>query len=523
MSDVQDVVCRPPQQRALWVLVGLGALGVILTAGHAWYRGPSPWLGVGALSLLVCGVALRVVTSEAIADAYGVRSRSLLRRRSVPWSEVAELRVRRRHASRRHETCRVVLVLRDGHKRLLPLPQSTWYGDPDFAATVEALRALHRRHGEPRSDHLPVVSAHTAGRGWAGSLAACVVLLGVAGAVLWAVPGTASDARAWRAAEPCTATTPAAQRSACLSTTTAVIERVAKGPGRKIGRLYFADDRPSARLEMSREDAAAFEPGERVELTLWRGRVTQVAGERHVWREHLPDAGDLTALAAGCLLTAGFPAAQLLLRLRGRALPDDDVLPSALPFAAPLGVTALWLLPLCCLHPVSPFESASTIGWAAAGALVSLALFAWAWRATRLRTPDVTGGTGSAGSAGSAGSEGGVHGTEGAAASGDEEVFVAARFLDETDYNPHGFGTHIVLGGDSPAVTPHSGPGRFAAIRIPVERLTLRGVRRVRGGDGDTVSRSWHVAELDDAGTPVRLAAAPDDLARVIRALRAVP
>ncbi|TLQ43580.1 hypothetical protein [Streptomyces marianii] len=44
-------------------------------------------------------------------------------------------------------------------------------------------------------------------------------------------------------------------------------------------------------------------------------------------------------------------------------------------------------------------------------------------------------------------------------------------------------------------------------------------VSPARGGDGDTVPRSWHIAELDDAGRPVRLAAAPGDLTRIIRRL----
>lgn len=52
---------------------------------------------------------------------------------------------------------------------------------------------------------------------------------------------------------------------------------------------------------------------------------------------------------------------------------------------------------------------------------------------------------------------------------------------------------------------------------MPVERLVVKEVRRVRGGD--TVPSSWHIAELDDAGTPVRLAAAPDDLTRILREL----
>lgn len=100
------------------------------------------------------------------------------------------------------------------------------------------------------------------------------------------------------------------------------------------------------------------------------------------------------------------------------------------------------------------------------------------------------------------------------------EVFIAARFLDHTDYNPSCFGTHIVIGGGRlPAVTSHSGPNRWAAKEIPVRRLTVKGVRRPRGGDGDNVPRTWHVVDIDDAGKPVRLAAAPADLARIIREL----
>lgn len=131
----------------------------------------------------------------------------------------------------------------------------------------------------------------------------------------------------------------------------------------------------------------------------------------------------------------------------------------------------------------------------------TVALFALAWRATGVRKPE----NGVAEEVGRPG----------------REVHLAARFLEHTDYNPHGFGTHIVLGDGPPAVTPHPGPGRFAARRIPVERLTVKDVRRIRGSDGDTAPRSWHIAELDDAGEPVRLAAAPADLTRIVHELRA--
>lgn len=103
-------------------------------------------------------------------------------------------------------------------------------------------------------------------------------------------------------------------------------------------------------------------------------------------------------------------------------------------------------------------------------------------------------------------------------------MFLAARFLESTDYNPNHFGTYILLGDGPPAVVPHPGPGRFAARPIPARRLTVQGVRRLRGGDGgdgETVPRGWHVAELDDTGRPVRLAAAPADLTRIVQALDA--
>ncbi len=179
------------------------------------------------------------------------------------------------------------------------------------------------------------------------------------------------------------------------------------------------------------------------------------------------------------------------------SLPDGEVLPSALPFAAVLAGTGAWLLPLCHRHPTTLLDSPTTIIWAVAGTAASLGMAALAWRATRVRPPGDTDAPAEQG-----------------------EVFVRAHFLESTDYNPHGFGTHIALGGDEPpAVTP--GPDRFAARTVPARRLTVRQVRRARGTDGDLVPRSWHIAELDDAGTPVRLAAAPADLTRVLRALAA--
>ena len=507
MTDVPDVVsCRPSAARALWCGVGLGAAGVVVAALGTVFRGPDAlWLSVGGSLAFIGLVSLHLVTARVSADAHGLRSRTLLRRWSVPWHEVAELRIRLRHksGSRGGQSRRVSVLLRDGHSRTLPLPAATGpYELDSFQAQLTALRALHQRYGtgvrEPAA--VPVISDRTAGRGWAGTAVVwCAVLLVGAGVAAAFVSDTAADQRAWRSATPCTAATPAADRRECLTHTSAVIARTDPNRPKKSSWLYFTDNRPFERLEVPVEAADGFHAGDRVQLTFWRGEVRVVTGSRYVWHRHVENAGDLAAIAALAALAAGYPGALTLQRLRGRRLPADEVLPSALPFAFALAGTALWLLPLCYLHPTTLLTSATTISWPAAGTLGTAALLAWAWRETRVRPAD--------------GAEVAVEPAE-----LDGEVFVSARFLEHTDYNPHGFGTHIALGDGPPAVTP--GPGRFAARRIPVERLTVGTVRRVRGGDGDTVPGDWHIAELDDGGRPVRLAAAPDDLALVLRELR---
>ncbi|TDC22217.1 PH domain-containing protein [Streptomyces sp. 8K308] len=438
------------------------------------------------------------------ADAHGLWSRMLARRRSVAWADVADLRVRVTDTYKYGQYYRVSVLQRDGREWRLPAPYRG--GAPDdgaFDADVAALRALHRRYGAPESDHLVVISNRTAG-GAARVVPLALTLLLLAAAVGTALlaPRLGSEQAAWRSAAPCAADAPAGERDTCLTTLPAVIAEADAAPSnrpRQSSWLYLADGRPMERVEVSADAAHAFRPGDAVELTLWRGQVMEVVGEHHAWREHVPGPGSAAVLSAVLALAAGYPAAKLVLRRRWRRLPDDEVLPSALPFAGALAGTALWLLPLCYLRPTAPLDSGVTIGWAAAGSLVTLGLLGWAWRATRVRRPEPVG----------AGEE---------PAAPDQDVFVSARFLEPTDYNPHHFGTHVVIGGGPPAVTPHPGPGRFAALPIPTERLSLRDVRRARGSE-ETIPRSWHVAEFDDAGTPVRLAAAPVDLARLVRRL----
>ncbi|MFH9572540.1 PH domain-containing protein [Streptomyces sp. NPDC017230] len=504
MTVGREVTCRPLHKRPLWFLVGLGVAGAVLAGGRLAYSGDlvDGWVLGGLLAALVGVVCLYAVTVKVSADANGLDSRSLLRRRrSMSWQDIADLRVYVQYGRHGEEYLRVEVVLRDGRTRRLPLPVSGTHDDrAAFDEELEAFRALHRRHGAPESDHLAVISRRTAGRGPAVPLSLCLLLLAGAGLAAWLVPVTGATKEAWTSAVPCTAVTPSAERGECLTTRPAVIARTEVGEGKRRSSLYFADGRPLDRLTVSRESARGFRPGDHVEVTLWRDQVRVVARGDYVWREHFTSAGSVAVIAAACALAAGWPGARVLLLRRGRRLPDDEVLPSALPFTGVIVVTALWLLPLCYLHPMGLPASPVPLTWAVAGSLATLGLLTWAWRATRVRTPrDAT-----------------------AAAAREplgEDVFLAARFLEATDYNPNGFGTHIVLGGGPPAVTPHPGPGRFAAKRIPAQRLTATGVRRLRGSDGDAVPRSWHIAELDDAGRPVRLAAAPADLTRIVRAL----
>ncbi|MGW4104203.1 PH domain-containing protein [Streptomyces sp. NPDC004976] len=523
MSDAREVTCRPRWTGALWILVGLGAAGTAAAVALRAYTGVHAWPAVGVLPALTGLVALWKCTARLRADARGLHSRTLLRRRSVPWSEVADLRLRLMYAQlhRSEESRRVSVLLRDGRTWVLPLPRS-WTSDArEFDETLEALRALHRRHGPPEATgepaHRTVISAGTTGSGWTGSLLLCALLLTGAGLSVWAIPAAGAYERDWRAAVPCAAEPGRQDPGDCPTVVPAVIRYTEPQPNRKTGWLYFTGARPLERLAVSQEAADAFRPGDRVRLTLWRGEVKAVAGDRHTWRDHTAGVGDLAMVAAGLTLLAGYPAARMLLRVRSRRRPDGEVLPSALPFAAALAVTALWLLPLCYLHPTAPFASPTTTTWTALGTVTTLTLVVWAWRATRIRPPGPLGPLGPPGETGQTG-ERLVRPGEPA----EGEVFLPARFLEATAYNPHRFGTHVVVGGDGPpAVVPHSGPGRFAARPVPVSRLTLQRVRRARGDDPGVIPGDWHVAELDDAGTPVRLAAAPADLTRILRELPA--
>lgn len=356
-------------------------------------------------------------------------------------------------------------------------------------------------------------------RGLVGPAALAALLLALAVAMgVWTVPASDANGRAWRAAVPCTAPVDPARANDCLVTAHAVIDRFEIGR-RGSGHMYFTGGRPVERTDVGSGATGLFGVGDEVELTFWRGEVMTVTKAGQVWNRYVPSPGPTALPAALLAVLAGYPAAVALTRLRCRGLPEGEVLPSTAPYAWALAGTALWLLPLCYLHPLDLSTSSTGLTWAAAGALSTAGLGVWAWRATRVRTPEEYGPytdlSGLSARPDLPYLPGGAAAADGRGARETvSDVFLTARFLDATDYNPNGFGTHIVLGDGRPAVTP--GPGRFTARKIPAARLSLRTVRRVRGSDGERVPRHWHVAELDDADVPVRLAAAPADLARIL-------
>ncbi|MFC9950844.1 PH domain-containing protein [Streptomyces prasinus] len=394
MNEAREVICRSQWAKTLWVLVGLGVTGVV-SALLLWaFTGLAVWPAVAVLSAVAALAPLNKAVARVRADAHGVHSRTLLRRRSVRWSDIADLQVRLKYVQKPslQDVRRLIVVRRGGRKWTLPLPvgytTQVRRQDRDFTDNLEAFRELHRRHGTPESSHLVVVSNRTAGSGWAGSLLASVLLLVLAGVAAYSVPSTDAYLRDWRAAGRCTAGTPAAERGeTCWTTVPAVIEYTEPSSGKGASWLYFADARPMERLSVRREAAEAFREGDEVELTVWRGSVKKVAGEHHTWREYDAPPGFTAASAALLVLIAGYPAARVLVRVRRRRRPEDEELPPVLPFLAVLAGTALWLLPLCYLHPTALFATRLTTVWPLAGALVSLALFTWAWHATRFREP----------------------------------------------------------------------------------------------------------------------------------------
>ncbi|MEU1263378.1 PH domain-containing protein [Streptomyces cellulosae] len=160
MSSVPDVTCRTRSKRLPWFFVGAGAAGLVLVVARLAMTGgvPDVWVLAGVV-LLPLGVGGAYAAAVRVhADADGLSYRTLLRRRRARWEDVADVRVYVQHL-RHGDMHRVEVVTRGGRAWRLPLPVGpSSEGQAGFDDTVEALRALHRRHGTPerfRHPHRP--------------------------------------------------------------------------------------------------------------------------------------------------------------------------------------------------------------------------------------------------------------------------------------------------------------------------------------------------------------------------------
>ncbi|MFD8424518.1 hypothetical protein [Streptomyces sp. NPDC059668] len=326
----------------------------------------------------------------------------------------------------------------------------------------------------------------------------CVVT--VAAAAFFAVVGVSSEERRdqeWRAAAACPATAPVDVRADCVTTLPAVIERTESklNKSHRDDWLYFSGGTPVERLNVSYDTAVAFEPGDHVTLTWWRGDLMKVASGHHTANEDVPRPGGIAGGVTFCVLAAGGLAVLALVRRRRDGRPvaaDEPTPPSVFDFLVPIGVAALWAVPLAGARP----GRAVAIPVAVVGLLAVLVLVVRAWRLSG-RTPPLRARPLPEG----------------------QDVIVPARFLQDAPVDPDLRGSHIAVGAGTMAMLPHGGPGRFGGKEIPVGRFSVQGLRRPRSLTERSVPAHWYVAELLDSQTPVRLAAAPADLLLLLQEL----
>ncbi|NGN64372.1 hypothetical protein G5C51_10705 [Streptomyces sp. A7024] len=309
------------------------------------------------------------------------------------------------------------------------------------------------------------------------------------------------EARAWEAAEACPAMsgTPDIGRD-CRTTVRGVVEEThaerPKRRGHAPNWIAFRNDKPAPKVNVADFDTAAeYGPGDRVELTWWRGRLMTVSGEGRTFDQNVP-----APRALAVLVTVAVPIAAggLVLWLGRRRRAGQSVAPGergdagGKAFLVPILATAAWTILLAALRPGVGVAQ----GVALACGLGTLALTAIAWRQTGSRGRP-----------------------EERVLPAGEDTYVPAMILGRVPYEGHFGGSWIVVRDDSMALVPSK--SRFGAKEIPVRRLRVQHVRRPRAEE-EGVPSSWHVAELLDGDTPVRLTAAPDDLAALLDRIRSV-
>ncbi|MFE0103563.1 PH domain-containing protein [Streptomyces sp. NPDC059009] len=469
--------------------------------------GPEVVWATLAFSFLLIGVVCATYLRRRMyVGPDGLRMRTLWRWRRLGWDRIVRFgAVERRYS--RGSSIRMAAELTDGRLVPLPLPIDSTRSAA-FERDEARLQALHARHApstpDPALPHFgarPEESARTrlVHTRLVPLLLATVAIVPSAYVAVYGVPFEERAERTWRQAQLCPEMPgPDDVGRDCKTVATGVIAR--KHSELKRGSsdnwLEFVDDIPVHHLEVEYDTASPAAPGDRVTLTWWRGQLMSVSGPGYTNNEGMPEPKALSVVVT--LVLPALAGATLISLARRRKHgqpvgPDASLTPTGLPFLLPLGFTWVWSVTLAAVRPAD----AIALPAAACCAAGTLALTGVAWWATGRRLPSrprpVPAG---------------------------EDVFIKARFLDSTPYNPNLLGTHVVLGAGPMAVVPHAGPGRFGAHAIPLERLRVQGMRRPL--PTEEVSSTWYVADLQDTqdeNTRVRLAAAPADLHLLIARL----
>ncbi|MFE7312588.1 hypothetical protein ACFU7T_05665 [Streptomyces sp. NPDC057555] len=319
---------------------------------------------------------------------------------------------------------------------------------------------------------------------------------GAGGVAVFGVAPEERRERQWQAATPCPTAAPVDVRADCLTTLHGVIERLETHHRSRSYdlRLHFRDSKPVKWLDVEYEADAYFAVGDRIAVTWWRGEAMRITNRQHTTDllsvPHPVDVAVVTTLAL--LIINGLLIVKLgNSRRRGKPIGSGPTEPDGLAFLRPVAATAAWTVPMAGLRP-SPVIAEPV---AAVCTLAVLWLTLLAWRKSGHTGP-----------------------VEPRPLPEGEDLFLRAHFLEDTPYNPHLMGTHIVLGAGPMAVVPHGGPGRLAAKQIPAGRLTVQGVRGPTASE-EYVSSHWYVADLLDDDVPVRLTAAPADLLLLVQEL----
>ncbi|WP_419995687.1 PH domain-containing protein [Streptomyces boninensis] len=502
--------------RRFWygvVVCALLALPAAWATVHVARRGeqPDPALalpGTLAVSFVIVAVVFVCTLRRRVeAGPYGLRIRRFRRWRHLEWDEVARFGVIVKRRAKGPDSCRVGVELRDGGRLLLPLPYENAPAPPRFHEQLERLRELQLRYSaaepvpefpafgtspaEPPRDRLLYARLVP--------LVLCLIA-GIGGGYV-AVAGVGPEersARDWAAARPCPEMPgPDDAGRDCRTVGRGVVKEVhVDRPSRRSDDSWisFKDETPLPKADVEHDTALELRPGDRVELTWWRGRLMTVAGAGRTFKEYEPAPRVVAVLVTVVVpIAAGFLVFWLGRRRRhGQAVkPGERGDASGMAFLVPVLATGAWTIALAAIRP-----GADVARWVAIGCgLGTLALLVAAWRQTgeRGRTgPRVL--------------------PEG------EDVYVPAMILGPVPYAGHFGGSWIVVGGGPMALVPAKS-SRFGAIPVPAGRLTVQDVRRPLA-DEEGVPSAWHVADLLDGDTHVRLTAAPDDLAALLGRLR---